>query len=254
MLRFSANLSMLFTEVPLLERFAKAHGAGFAAVEIQFPYEASIDDLLAAKQQAMVEVVLINLPAADLMSGGEGLACVPTLEGEFRVAVTQGIDYAKALGVPCVNVLAGRCLHGSPEDYLQTFETNLRFAADTCGAHGIRVVTEAINNRDMPGFLINTDQHMLNVLARLNHPNIAMQVDVYHMAMMGCDVFGLVSEHAERIGHIQFADCPGRGEPGTGELPFDEIFGAIDSSGYQGWVGAEYRPSTPTSDHLNWFS
>lgn len=252
-LNFCANLSLLFTEHPLIERFAAARAAGFTAVEIQFPYECSIEELQAAKNRNSLELVLINVPAGDLMSGGEGLAAVPEKREAFHQALAQCRDYAEALGVRCINVLPGRCLDKNRrESYLATLQENLALAADTFHPLGITTTFEAINTEDMPGFLISNSTQMEQILDQVQHPGLAMQYDIYHMAKMGQPVAQQLPSLARRIGHIQFADCPGRGEPGSGELNFDEIFTAIASSDYRGWVGAEYRPGSQTEDSLNW--
>ena len=243
-MRLGANLSLMFTEVPLLERFQAAADAGFKTVEIQFPYEESLDELIKAKQQAGVNICLINVPAADLMTGGEGLACVPGKEAEFEQALQQCLTYAQGLGVKKVNVLAGRCLHeGQDSVYMEVFKKNLTKAANVMQKHKILVTFEAVNLKDMPNFLIHNTEQMLNIMAELNHPNIKMQYDIYHMQIMDGNVDEVLKHYGDKIGHIQFADVPGRGEPLSGNLNFQRIFGAIEHSHYHGHVCAEYRPS-----------
>ncbi|BBL70266.1 hydroxypyruvate isomerase family protein [Methylogaea oryzae] len=255
MLKFSANLSLLFTERPLEERFAAAARAGFGAVEIQFPYELPAERIAELTAAAKVELVLFNLPAGDLMSGGEGLAAVPERCGEFRQGVALALDYARVLKPKAVNVLPGRCLHNERAgEYLQTLGANLRLAADAFAELGVRTVFEGINTFDMPGFLVNRGQQMLDLLAELNHPNLALQYDIYHMARMGEDPAGFIAAHAGKIGHIQFADAPGRGQPGTGDLDFAALFAAVAASGYRGYVGAEYRPVGSTEQSLGWLA
>ncbi|EAT11571.1 TIM barrel protein [Bermanella marisrubri] len=252
-MRLAANLSLMFTEVPLLQRFQKAKDAGFKTVEIQFPYEEKIEDLVKAKEAANVDVCLINLPAGDLMQGGEGLACVPGKEKEFEEAIKLGFQYAKALGVKCVNVLPGRCDHaGEAEVYTEVFKKNLVKAASALAKHHILVVFEAINTKDMPGFLIHNTQQMLDVLTELDHPNIKMQFDVYHMHIMDGNVDEQIRNHGHLIGHIQFADYPGRGEPLSGNLNFKSLFNDIQHSHYKGYVAAEYKPTGKTEDSLAW--
>ncbi|TAN49907.1 MAG: hydroxypyruvate isomerase [Methylococcaceae bacterium] len=255
MLKFSANLSLLFTELPLLERFAAARCAGFAAVEIQFPYELPAADIAAALEQAQLELVLFNVPAGDLLQGGEGLAAVPERRGDFRRAVAQALEYAELLRPKVINVLPGRCPDAARmEEYQQTFKDNLRHAADVFAALSITTLFEAINIFDMPCFLIHSGAAMLNVLAEIDHPHLALQYDVYHMARMGENPAAFIGEHAGKIGHIQFADVPGRGQPGTGSLDFAALFAAIAASGYRGWLGAEYRPQGDTEQSLAWFN
>lgn len=255
MLRFSANLSLLFTERPLIERFAAARAAGFSAVEIQFPYELPVAVLQHELQASDLQLVLINVPAGDLMQGGDGLAGVPGREMTFRTAVDEALHYAQELGVPTVNVLAGRQPEGeSRARCLQVLETNLRHACETLHASGITTVMEAINTYDMPRFLLHSVAHMQELLARVDHPGLKMQFDCYHMRRMQEDVVLGLQENIRNIGHIQFADVPGRHEPGTGQMNYDEIFTLIRKLPYAGWVGAEYRPSTVTGTSMSWLS
>lgn len=255
MLKFSANLSMLFTELPLLARFQAARDTGFQAVEMQFPYEAALPELQAARERAGVEVVLINVPAGDLMQGGDGLASVPGREAAFHAAVEQALGYAAGLGVRCVNVLAGRLAEGVARAAAHdTLAANLRHAAERFATIGVKVTCEAINPFDMPRFLLNTSADMLAMLDRVSHPNLAMQVDLYHLARMGEDLPTLLRQHWPQIGHLQFADVPGRGAPGSGELDFQALFGLIAALPYQGWTGAEYKPGMASADSLGWFA
>ncbi len=252
-MRLAANISLLFTEVPLLERFQAAKDAGFHVVEIQFPYKEKIEDLVAAKKAADVEVCLINVPAGDLMVGGEGLACVPGEEGEFKKAMNLCYQYAKALDVKLVNVLPGRCLDPAKEDeYRDTLIHNLRRAANGFAKHHILVTFEAINTRDMHGFLIHSSQQMLDVILDVDHDNLKMQFDIYHMQLMDGHVDECIKHHGNMIGHIQFADTPNRGEPGSGNLNFIHIFDDIKCSHYHGYVAAEYKPTSNTQDSLQW--
>lgn len=258
--KFSANLSLLFTEYPLIERIAHAKKAGFAAVEIQFPYDAYPQAIKQALDEHDIPLNLINIPAGDLMAGGNGLACVPTLEHEFRQAVQSCLAWAKDLGVPQVNLLAGRQPeHCDLSACLKTLVGNIRYAADVFAEAGIRVLIEAINTIDMPRFAIATLEQQLEMLEAMNHDNVALQFDVYHMAMNGAggnrithDIMQMLTAHKAYIAHIQFADCPNRHEPSTGTLDFDAIFSCIDDMGYMGYVAAEYRPSKPTVQTLGW--
>jgi len=253
-MKLTANISMLFTEQPLLERFSAAKSAGFNAVEIQFPYTEKVADIKAELKAHNLECVLINIPAGDLMEGGEGLASVPGKEAEFAAALVECLSYVTSLRVKRVNVLPGCCKDASKhEQYLETFKRNLNTAADMFKPLGVMVTFEAINTFDMPGFLIHNVQQMLDVVEESDRDNIKMQFDIYHMARMEeGDISGIISRLGNQIGHIQFADAPGRGEPGTGELDFKSIFYAIEYSSYDGWVGAEYKPSKNTEDTLRW--
>ncbi|CCK77229.1 Hydroxypyruvate isomerase [Oleispira antarctica RB-8] len=253
-MKLAANLSMLFTEQPLLERFSAAKAAGFNAVEIQFPYVERIADIKTQLNIHDLKCVLINVPAGDLMEGGEGLASVPGKEAEFAAALVECLSYVTSLRIKRVNVLPGRCMDESKRElYLSTFKRNLDTAAQMFKPLGVTVTFEAINTFDMPGFLIHNVQQMLDVIEESDHDNIKMQFDIYHMARMEeGDVSAIISRLGNKIGHIQFADVPGRGEPGTGELDFKSIFYAIEYSSYEGWVGAEYKPTKYTEDTLRW--
>lgn len=255
MLNFTANLSLLFTEDTLIERFKAAKQAGFNAVEIQFPYDLSATDIKNKLDEYGLKLVLFNVAAADLLQGGEGLACVPEKRDQFRQAVAQAVEYAKLLKPEAVNVLPGRCLDKTRlEQYLQTFKENLGYAAEAFSPLGIKTVFEAVNTHDMPGFIIHSGAQMLDVLDQLNRPGLFMQYDIYHMQMMGEKPETFIDEHADKIGHIQFADCPGRGQPGTGRIDFGRVFSAIEDSGYSGWVGAEYKPVGTTAESLDWLT
>lgn len=252
MLRFSANLSLLFTERPLADRFAAARAAGFDAVEIQFPYELDIATLRRLLDENGLRLVLINVPAGDLMAGGDGLACVPGREADFREAVAQAAAYAGALGVPTVNVLAGRrpAAH-SVEACEAVLERNLAHAVAAFRALDVATVLEAINVFDMPRFLIHSLEDMQRFCRRV--PRLRMQFDCYHMSRMGEDVADALRDNLPLVGHIQFADNPGRHEPGTGRIDYRAVFSLIRDADYAGWCGAEYRPSRTTEETLAWW-
>ncbi|MCP1642350.1 hydroxypyruvate isomerase [Pseudomonas citronellolis] len=248
-----ANLSLLFTELPLIERVRAAAEAGFAGVEIQFPYEVPAAALQAELQRSGMPLVLFNLPAGDLMQGGAGLAAVPGREAQFAAGLRQALDYAEVARPQKINVLAGRLAEGvEREQALALLAEHLRQTAEAFAGRGIAVLMEAINLHDMPGFLLNTPQHLLDMLARVGHPNLAAQLDFYHMARMGLDLADCVRQLQGHIGHVQFADAPGRGEPGSGELDFGPALAALRAQGYAGWLGAEYRPQGATSAGLGW--
>ena len=253
MLKFSANLSMLFTERPLIDRFAAASAAGFTAVEIQFPYELSIESIRTELERHHLVLVLINVPAGDLLKGGDGLACVPGRENSFRHAVMDALRYADALQVPTVNVLSGRVPEGeNVMRCLHTLSMNLRYAAETFQSAGITTVTEAVNTFDMPRFMLHSVAQMQEMRERVDHPMLKMQFDCYHMERMGENIEQCLRENISAIGHIQFADAPGRHEPGNGTMNYPHIFQLLRELSYQGWVGAEYHPSTTTEKTLAW--
>lgn len=251
----AANLSMLFADLPMAERFHAAAEAGFDGVEIQFPYDmpaATVQNHLAA---AGMPLVLINLPAGDLMTGGPGLAGVPARQSEFDAALELALEYALVLRPERVNVLPGRLAEGvSREAALATLAGNLQQAASAFADIGVCVVCEAVNRHDMPGFLLGSSAELLAMLERVDHPNLSAQVDLYHLMRMGESPPEAIALLAGRIGHVQFADAPGRGEPGTGNLDFHAAFDALARHGYRGWLAAEYRPALPPAQTLQWLA
>lgn len=253
-MKIAANLSMLFTEQPLSQRVQAACAAGFDGVEIQFPYELAAISLKEALELAGLPLVLINLPAGDLMQGGAGLAAVPARQQAFDQALQEALTYAAMTRPQWVNVLPGRLCEGvSREQALKALADNLRKSAEAFAQLGIGVLCEAINPLDMPGFLINTPEHLQELLERVDHPNCKAQLDLYHMARQQLDIEAGICLLGERIGHVQFADCPGRGAPGTGELAFAPLLAALQTVGYAGWLAAEYRPGEQaTTDSLGW--
>ncbi|MGX5220180.1 hydroxypyruvate isomerase family protein [Pseudomonas sp. S9] len=255
-MKICANLSLLFTELPLVDRIVAASAAGFDGVEIQFPYEVPAIRLKEALEAAGMPLRVINLPAADLMTGGDGLAAVPARQAEFDQALETALSYAAMVRPAMVNVLPGRLADGvEREQALQTLAANLRKTADAFALLGIAVVCEAVNTTDMPGFLINTSEHLHALLERVDHANCSAQYDIYHMAMQDDDISSGVQRLKGRIGHVQFADCPGRGAPGSGNLDFMAAFKSLNASGYEGWMGAEYKPGAQgTQASLSWLS
>lgn len=252
-MKIAANLSLLFTELPMVERVAAAAAAGFDGVEVQFPYDTPADAFREALDRTAVPLVLINLPAGDLMAGGPGLASVPARQAQFDAALQQALDYASIVRSGCVNVLPGRLAEGvSRGEALETLVRNLRKAAEAFHALDVRVLFEAINPLDMPGFLVNTPEHLEWVLERVDHPNCLAQFDLYHMARQGLDICAGIRRLAGRIGHVQFADCPGRGAPGSGVLDIIAAVELLVELRQEVWLGAEYLPQGQVENGLAW--
>jgi hydroxypyruvate isomerase len=253
--KFSANLTMMFTEVDFLERFERAAKAGFKAVEYMFPYDWPKEKLAAALKSYHLVQVLHNLPAGNWSAGERGIACIPGREKEFRDGIRAAIDYAKALRCPALNCLVGLTPVGiSPDKVRRTLIDNLRFAAAAMEKEGIRCLIESLNDRDIPGFYLVRTRDALQLLEEVNHSNLWLQYDVYHMQIMEGDLINTLSTHISRIAHIQIADNPGRHEPGSGEINFPNLFDALDKAGYQEYVGCEYVPAGGTEAGLGWFS
>ncbi len=244
MFAFSANLSTLFTDLPLPERFAAAKACGFDAVECQFPYAHPAGELAQRLQASGQRMVLHNLPAGDWASGERGIACHPDRVDEFRAGVAQAVAYAAVLGVPQLNCLAGVVPPGVGDaQALGTFKSNLRFAAEALARHGLKLLVEPINRFDIPGFLLSRPSQALALMGELALDNLYLQYDVYHAQRMEGELAATLQRHRARIAHVQIADNPGRAEPGTGEIHYGFLFDWLDCIGYEGFVGCEYFPT-----------
>lgn len=253
--KFAANLSMLFTEVDFLQRFEQAANAGFQGVEYLFPYDFEAETIKGILDSNQLQQVLFNLPAGDWLSGDRGIAVDPKRVEEFQQGVTKAIYYAKALNCEQVNCLAGIVPGGvSQQQAEDTFVSNLRFAAQALQENGIRLIVEAINTRDIPGFFLTNTKQALEIIEKVGSDNLNFQYDIYHMQIMEGDLAPTLSEHIGQIQHVQLADNPGRHEPGTGEINYPFLFKHLDSIGYDGWIGCEYKPKTTTHEGLGWLS
>lgn len=251
--KFSANLSMLFTEHAFLDRFEPAAKAGFKAVELLFPYAFSAADIKARLDSHGLQLVLHNLPAGDWEAGERGIACHPDRVEEFRSGVVKAITYAKALGVGQLNCLAGKAPQGVADAVLrQTFVENLSYAAAELKKAGLRLLIEPINTFDIPGFYLNRTAQALDILDEVGADNAFVQYDIYHAQRMEGELAGTLQTCLPRIGHIQLADNPGRHEPGTGEINYAFLFAQLDRLGYGGWIGCEYKPAGTTEAGLGW--
>jgi hydroxypyruvate isomerase len=253
--KFAANLTMLYNELEFTERFEAAAKAGFHGVEYLFPYAYPKEQLAEKLAQHKLAQVLHNLPAGDWAKGERGIAVLPERVGEFQDGVGKAIDYAKALGCKQLNCLAGIKPAGVPDDTVrETLVGNLRFAADKLKAAGIRLLVEAINTKDIPGFYVSGTQQTLDLIAATGSDNIFLQYDIYHMQRMEGELAATMEKQLPRIAHIQLADNPGRNEPGTGEINYPFLFALLDRIGYAGWIGCEYKPKTTTTEGLGWLN
>jgi len=253
--KFAANLSMIFTEEDFFSRFEKAKSAGFKGVEYLFPYDFPVEVLAEALQKNDLTQVLFNLPAGVWAAGDRGIACIPGREEEFRSGVDKAIAYAKALNCTQLNCLAGKVPEGvSSSEAHQVFAGNIRYAADKLQAENIRLLIEMVNIIDVPGFFLNTSAQALSILEEVNHPNIKIQYDIYHMQIMEGDLARTIKANIDNIQHMQLADNPGRHEPGTGEINYPFLFDFIDQLPYEGWIGCEYIPAAGTEEGLGWFN
>ncbi|HTN49284.1 MAG TPA: TIM barrel protein [Burkholderiaceae bacterium] len=254
--RFAANISLMYPEYPLIERIGAAARDGFAAVEVQFPYEVESADFRRALDAAHVRLVLINAPVGQAATG-RGYAALPGHEQEFDVSIERALDYARATGATRVHVMAGSPGAEVPHaDALAAYERNLAKASAALAAHGIVATIEPINPYDIPGYFMNGLPLALSVMERLGPSGPALQFDAYHLQIIHGDLIRRLREHIARIGHVQIAGVPARNEPDRGEVNYPEIFRELDALRYAGWVGAEYRPANPgpggTSAGLGW--
>lgn len=252
--RFAANLTTLFTERPLIERFAAAARAGFEAVEVLFPYDHAPDELAAELNRHGLKQALINLPAGDSSKGERGIAALPGREDEFKETVERTMAYAKALKTPLVHVMAGVVEGGlSNTKAVDTYIANLTHAADAFGAEGIGVTIEPLSVRAVPGYLISRQGEARNIIERVEHPNLGLQFDFFHVQIMEGDVTTRFAEFLPIVRHVQIAGVPERHEPDTGEIDYGYVFERLDALGYAGYVGCEYHPATTTEAGLGWF-
>lgn len=251
--KFAANLTMLFTEVPFLDRFALARKAGFDFVEYLFPYSFPAEDIRALLAAHGLTQVLFNLPSGDWAAGDRGIGAAPGREAEFRAGVPKAIEYAGVLGVPRLNCLAGKRVPGrSDEEHWHTLVENARFAGAALARHGLELLIEPINHFDIPGFFLNRTDQAVKLLDEIGRPNVRIQYDLYHAQREEGEITTTLRRQLARIGHIQIADNPGRHQPGTGEVNFPFVFRQLDEMGYQGYVGLEYVPAPDTIASLIW--
>jgi hydroxypyruvate isomerase len=251
--KFAANLSLLFTEAPFLDRFALARAAGFEAVEFLFPYAFEPEQITQRLQRYGLELVLHNLPPGDWAAGERGIACDPRRTGEFQDSVGLAIDYALELGVRRLHCLAGTLPPRVTQERAHAaYVANLRYAAAQCRPHGIELLIEPINNRDIPGYFLTTTRQAAAVIEECGADNLFLQYDFYHMQRMEGELAGTLRHYLPLIRHIQLADVPGRHQPGTGEINFSYLLGLLDELGYAGWVGCEYIPQGETGASFGW--
>lgn len=253
--RFAANLSMMFNEVPFPERFAAAAKAGFAAVEFLFPYDHPAADVARWLTDNKLTNVLFNMPPGDWAAGERGMASLPGRETEFRAGVAKALEYALALGTPTIHAMAGLLPAGADrEAHQRTFVDNIRYAARELAKHGLTLVIEPINARDIPGYFLNTQAEGHAIRQEIGEPNLKVQMDFYHAQITEGDLSMTLRNNFAGVGHIQIASVPARHEPDEGEVNYPHLFRLLDELGYTGWVGCEYRPRGRTEDGLGWFS
>ena len=255
MFRFAANLSMMFQEHDFLDRFAAAKQAGFDAVEFLFPYAYPAHEIVKRLEDNQLDLALFNLPPGDWEAGERGLSIYPERRGEFQATVGMAWQYAQLLKVKQLHVMAGIIRPG--EDLVgmrRTYIDNLRKTAQSAAEHGIAILIEPLNPRDMPGYFLRTCSQAAQIISEVGEPNLKLQFDMYHVQITEGDVTTRLKEWAPIIGHVQIAGVPGRHEPDHGELHYPWLLQTLRELGYEGYVGCEYRPLSKTEDGLKWMS
>ncbi len=255
--RFAANLSMMFNEVPFLDRFTEAAQAGFRGVEFLFPYEYQAKEVVERAKASALEVVLFNAPPGDWAAGDRGLASLPGREHEFAASIPAALRYAKALGTRRVHVMAGLLPEGADEQErarrMRLYVRHLRQACEEAAPLGITILIEPLNPRDVPGYLIRRQDEAHAVRESVGMSNLKVQMDFYHCQIVEGDLAEKFRHYLPHVGHVQVAGVPGRHEPDTGEVNYGYVFKLMDDLGYDGWVGCEYRPAKTTAEGLGWF-
>jgi hydroxypyruvate isomerase len=248
--RFAANLGYLFTDRPLLARIDAAAACGFKAIELQFPYDVPAKDVKAAIENNKLTILGVNTPP-----GGEGefgYAAMPGREKDFDALFVRALDYITAIGGTAIHVLAGKVPVEQRPAAERVFINNLARVADLAAAKAIKLLIEPINPRDRPNYFLNHVEHAADIIARLSKPNVRMQFDFYHVQIVGGDLITRLEKFLPAVGHLQCAAVPTRHEPDEGEINYPAVFAAVDRVGYDGWIGAEYRPRKTTEEGLSW--
>lgn len=251
--RLAANLSMMFNELPFLERFSAARKAGFEGVEFLFPYEFPAAELRSRLVGEGLTQVLFNMPPGDWANGERGVASLPGRQSEFREGVKRALDYAATLECRRVHCMAGIVPPGvSLITAAAIYASNLAWAVEQARPAGVKLMIEPINHRDMPGYFLNTQAQGAAIVDAIGSDRLGLQFDVYHVQITEGDITKRMELHMPVIDHMQIADVPARNEPGTGEIGWEYVFRRIDELGYMGWVGCEYRPAGDTVAGLSW--
>ncbi|HZC55118.1 MAG TPA: TIM barrel protein [Xanthobacteraceae bacterium] len=246
--RFAANLGHLFTERPLLERFGAAAAAGFAAVELQFPYDTAPSAVTAELKKHNLTQLAVNTP----QTAEFGLAALPGRERDFDAAFKRALDYVTAIGGTGIHCMAGVVPVNERPAAEKVCIANLTRAAAEAAKSNVTLLIEPINPRDRPGYFLNHLEHAADLVNKIDAPNVRIQFDFYHLQIVGGDLIKRFEKYLPLIGHVQIAAVPSRNEPDTGEVNFPLVFEAIDRLGYKGWIGCEYKPQTRTEDGLGW--
>lgn len=252
MIRFSANLGFLWTELPLVERIRRSKGSGFDAVEFHYPYDVPVDDVRAALAETGLPVVGLNTRPGDMAAGDLGLAALPGREAEARAAIDEAVAYAVAVGAGYVHVMAGKPAAEKMAEAERAYLDALAFASDKAGEAGLTIVIEPLNKRDVPGYFLRDTTQAAALIGALGRDNVKILYDCYHVQISEGDLTRRMERLLPLIGHVQIAGVPARGEPDAGEVAYDRLLAALDAMGREGYVGAEYRARGTVEEGLGW--
>lgn len=253
MIRYAANLTLLYNETPFLERFGRAAAAGFRAVEFLFAHNVEQDGVERELRRHGLELVLFDPEAGDFAAGDRGYLCDPARRNHLQKTIDDAIATAKRFGCRRLNVLAGNRVEGCSDDAMRrTVVENLKAAAPRARAAGMTLLIEALNTWESPRYFLDRSRLGLEIVREVNEPNVRFQYDAYHMQRMEGQLIETLTKNLQWIGHVQIADVPGRHEPGTGEVNYPNLLAALEAAAYDGYVGLEYRPSGKTEDSLAW--
>ena len=250
--RFAANVSTMFPDQPVGERFSAARAMGFHAVEYLFPYGEPATEIRRRLDETDIRMILLNTPLGDAAGGERGLAAVPGRRDDFLGHFDQAMGYARKLGVPMIHVMAGIVPEADREAAEAEFTRNVRQAADIAARHGIRILLEPLNHEDTPGYFLTRTAETRRLIHAIARDNVLLQYDLYHRQIMEGNLARGIADNLDLIGHIQFSSVPGRHEPRYGEVNLPFLFDLCDRLGYHGWIGCEYRPMTSTGEGLSW--
>ena len=250
--RFAANVSTMFPDLPVAERFAAARAIGFQAVEYLFPYGESPGEIRQRLRETKIRMILLNTPLGDASRGERGLAAVPGRQADFKYHFEQALCYARTLDVPMIHVMAGVVADEQRIDAEVVFAENVRLAADVAASHGIRILLEPLNHEDTPGYFLTLTAETRRLINAIGRDNVRLQYDLYHRQIMEGNLARGIADNLDLIAHIQFSSVPGRHEPQFGEVNMPYLFEVCDRLGYDGWIGCEYRPMTTAADGLSW--
>lgn len=254
MLNLTANIAngFLFSDRPFLDRICAASTAGFDKVECHFPYEFSIQEVKERLRKTGARLTGLNTAPGDQSRGEWGRAALPGKEEEFRKDFAQALEYANALGVSMIHVMAAVVSAEDRKRAEATYVANVRAAAKLAKAKGVTLLLEPLNVRDKPGYLVSRSDQIVEILNEIGESNVKLLFDVYHVQIMEGDLIRRLERHRDHIGHVQIAAVPTRTEPDDGEVAYGAVFSALKAIGYEGLVGLEYKPRARTENGLHW--